>query len=611
MDKARDLIRNTKKKFLIFSIVGVLLLIFISLTSLSYYNRIVKKQESIQNLYSNIGKHLEIVNKVGNLSDNFDDYPTKKKLESIRPEFLRLINQLKVENQKLNALINSSEDINFDKFEQLLEKRRLSDVLSEYFSRAENLVDKSSDSFTKVRRDLKFLTRTSRTKLLEIFNYISRRVYTEQKKSLVQLHRVGTLFAALCILQVILIWLLVFKPLYNALMDQNNKLVDAILKSKSASRSKTDFLANISHEIRTPMTAILGYADLLRKDEGSKNEQEKSIEIINENASHLLSLVDEILDISKVEAGKFECELEPINLSSFMSEVYALVKVKAEEKGIELIVKNSSDIPEYIDADPKRLKQILINLIGNAIKFTNEGSVTLNVSYKRDRNKLIIKVIDTGVGIPTQSITNLFKPFSQGDTSVSRKHGGTGLGLVLSKGLANAMGGDIKILESRVGIGTTFALSLSAGEAAGRKLISSFKSKKITKTEKERSGNVLEKKKILVVDDAKENARLFSIYLSSAGADVLVANGGEEAITCTKSNHFDIILLDLQMPGKDGFQTIKEIRDDGFKGPVVALTAHAMAEEKVRTMEAGFNGHITKPVTSDFLVGSVENYLNL
>lgn len=610
MEKSRNLIKTTKRKFVIFSVVGISLLILVSLLSLSYYNQIVKKQESIQDLYLNIGKHLELVNKIGNLSDNFDDYPTQNTLNAIKPDFLNYIKELKTYNQKLNILAENNKYFERIKLDEVFDNKNLSTILNEYFNRAEYLLTSKGDNLTNVRKNLKYLTRISRTKLLEIFNYISKKVYVEQQKSLVQLNRVGTMFAALCIMQVVFIWLLIFRPLYKAIVDQNENLVEAILKSRSASRSKTDFLANISHEIRTPMTAILGYAELLKLNEGSEKEQEKSIQIINENAKHLLSLVDEILDISKIEAGKFDCEVETINLSLVLEQVYKLIKVKAELKGIDFSITNSGFIPEFIDSDSKRLKQILINLIGNAIKFTEVGSVTVNVSYNKDINKVVFKIIDTGIGIDKNSVSTLFKPFAQADSSVNRENGGTGLGLVLSRGLAKAMGGNIKILETKKGKGTTFVFTLEAGKAAGRKLISSFKSKKTKSKTNEDKAKVLLNKKVLVVDDAIENARLFSIYLSSAGANVKVANGGFEAIDFVKNNDFDMILLDLQMPNIDGYQTIAKIREGGFDKPIVALTAHAMPEEKVKTKNAGFNGHVTKPVTSDFLINSVLEHVN-
>lgn len=611
MDKDYKAIKKTKRKFLLFSIVGISLLLFVSAISLSSYNRAIENHKSIQNFYNILGKHLLLVNSIASNVDEFDEFPTKNKLSEISPKFIRSLKGLKKENDKLKELFKKQNHSSFEKLENFVESKNFNVILSDFLDKSEKALVLKGDSLTKVRKNLRLITKVSRNKLISIFNYISKKALQEQTRSLEKLQRSGFLFAILFFAQVLLMWFLIFKPIYSKMLEQNDKLLKTMLESKSASRSKTDFLANISHEIRTPMTAILGYAELLKRDEGSRSEQSKSIDIINENAEHLLSLVDEILDISKIEAGKFECDLEVLNLVEFIEEVYNLVKVKAEEKSIKLNLENSSAIPEFVDADPKRLKQILINLIGNAIKFTEKGKVTINVSYIKETNKLVVKVIDTGIGISRENMANLFKPFSQGDTSVSREHGGTGLGLVLSRGLAIAMNGDIKILESRVGVGTTFALTLDAGNAATRKLIYNFE-KKITPKENEFIfKDRLKEKNILVVDDAKENARLFCIYLSSAGANVTVANGGEEALNKYNENSFDMILLDLQMPGMDGFQTIKALRNLGYERPIIALTAHAMKEEKERTAKAGFDDHITKPVTSEFLINSVVSNLNV
>ena len=287
----------------------------------------------------------------------------------------------------------------------------------------------------------------------------------------------------------------------------------------------------------------------------------------------------------------------------------SLLQVKADEKGIDLNFVVSDGTPAVIYIDPKRLKQILINLIGNSLKFTEVGEVTVSVSYCNDSQTISFLVEDTGVGITEEQLPKLFKPFEQGESSVSRKFGGTGLGLALSKKLAREMSGDVKILETKSGVGTKIEASFQVGEVISEDFVEFIKEEAKPAEVVNETSKQLEGYRILVVEDAKENARLFKMYLEFVGANVEVCYCGESAVQMIKSQEFDVVLLDLQLPGKDGFQVLSESRNNGFYKPIIALTAHAMKEEVLKTQEAGFNMHITKPVKSNVLVESVSKIL--
>ncbi len=608
MNNSRKLIKKTKRKFIIFTLIGISIVLFISFVSLNFYSETISKQASMQDLNVRLGGHFNLINKISALARKYDYVEGQQEIQKLEAELALLSERLNYERNLLTNWVQKNNQKNIDVVERYIKKDQILERVKYYIdqSLAVILDKKKQEQKSKI---MQFLSEGTSTGVGKSLGLILDKLESEQKQSFDQLYKMGFLLVALCILQVILVWLLVFKPLYTTIMIQHEKISGALLSAKSASRSKTEFLANISHEIRTPMTAILGYADILKRNNLSLDDKNDAIKIINQNAQHLLGLIDEILDISKIEAGKFEFENEEVNLSTLLNEVYSLIHVKSDSKGIDLIFKNKGKIPETIMADPKRLKQILFNILGNAIKFTEKGYVELVVSYKEELNHLVICIKDTGCGIPKDQQKKLFRPFEQADASVSREHGGTGLGLVLSKGLAQGMKGDINIVESKVGVGTTFEIILNVGKVQSQNMLSQFSTNIIDEAESSPENSMLKAARILVVDDAKENARLFKMYLAEAGADVQIANDGQKALSLAESQYFDLILLDLQMPGKDGFQVIKELRDKAFNRPVVALTAHAMKEEKEKTKEAGFNDHITKPVKPDEFIQKVSSLI--
>ena len=613
MTLSRSPIEKTKRRFFVYSAIGLLFITAISIAGLMFYNQAAHQQELMQDLNLILRNQIRLVNDISNLGDSIvDDNVDRTKYFEIKAELESMVLKLKSENTKLNDFFesnNANSIKTIEEIQELAQEKDMFDKMDVFLKQADEIVEDNSISFSELRTNINYLSRTSQYGLRKVFRFISNKLYFEQERALSQLRIVGMALILVCVFLIVLVWSTVFRPLYNEVIVKHRDLTDALIKADMANRSKTDFLANISHEIRTPMTAILGYADLMKKDELTKEEKIESINVINQNASHLLSLIDEILDISKIEAGKLTFEKEAVVINDILSEVYSLINVKAEEKGIDLFFNSKGNIPQIIITDEKRLKQILFNIVGNAIKFTQKGYVELTVNFKEAERDLIFEVKDTGCGIPQKSVKKLFKPFSQADTSGSRQHQGTGLGLVLSRKIAQGLGGDVVIKETSIGHGSTFQISIDVGEYSSKP-----SDINVERRIQPRKGDELEDlqgSKVLIVDDAKENARLFKIYLEAAKANIELAHDGLEAVEKAKTGNFDMIFMDLQMPGMDGFQAIRELRKNNFNKPIVALTAHALNEEVEKTRKAGFNDHVSKPVSAETLVRTCFKHLNL
>jgi PAS domain S-box-containing protein len=390
------------------------------------------------------------------------------------------------------------------------------------------------------------------------------------------------------------------------------ELKNAKEAAEEASATKSAFLANMSHEIRTPLGAVLGFSELLMSQELTVSERNNSLEVIKRNGRLLSNLINEILDLSKVEAGRLEIEKMDVNVSEILSEVGNFLNLEASEKGIRLTMAAEGGLPKTIFTDPMRLRQILINIIGNAIKFTDRGSVQVKVKLFSDsleRTQLCIAVKDTGPGISAEQASKLFTPFTQADPSTTRKFGGTGLGLVLSKKLANILGGDVVLTESTPGVGSTFAISIDPGEIETTIFSSTdFRDQKILPFPIPHPSQNLRHLNILVVEDSPDNQVLIQRLLRMAGAKIQIASNGREALEKVHQSDFDMILMDLQMPEMDGFEATRRLRAQGFRKPIIALTAHAMKEERKRCLESGFDEHLSKPVDREALIRTLSDF---
>jgi signal transduction histidine kinase len=383
----------------------------------------------------------------------------------------------------------------------------------------------------------------------------------------------------------------------------SKELLEAKEAAEAANMAKSAFLANMSHEIRTPLGAVLGFADLVIDPNVKPSEKANFLSAVKRNGELLSNIINDILDLSKIEAGKMQIVTHEVPLREVLTDTKTLLDLQASDKGIALNVVADENIPEKIKTDPLRLRQILINIIGNAIKFTAKGSVDVRIKMEpiKGREMLTFTVTDTGTGIRPDQVNKLFAPFSQADVSTKRKYGGTGLGLVLSKRFANLLGGDVVLTQSAPDKGSTFMITIDPGTVQTQ----TTENKKEKTNDMQKSGLRLDGIKVLLAEDSVDNQTLVTRFLKLAGASVDIASDGKEATQKAKKDHYDVLLMDLQMPVMDGYEATSQLRKDGYRGKIVALTAHALSEERERCLKSGFDDHISKPVNRDLLIERV------
>jgi len=408
-----------------------------------------------------------------------------------------------------------------------------------------------------------------------------------------------------------------FNSMTNSINTSNDEKDKTLMQLREANRklenvtqAKSDFLANMSHEIRTPLTAILGYAETLKYEDTTPQTTEEAINSILKNGQHLQHIISDILDLTKIEANKLEIETFTISPIALLYEFETLISLYAKSKNLDFSITLTPPLPEKINTDPIRLKQILLNLCNNAIKFTQHGSIKMIVTYLADDQMLQIEVRDTGIGLTEEQQQRVFQPFTQADTSTTRQFGGTGLGLSLSQKLAHMLGGDIN-LKSTTNKGSSFTLTIKAGDVANEKLIESMEGLNKYKqlTPRNPASMPILKGKILLAEDTIDNQRLFSIQIKRTGAELHIANNGAEAIDAVKKEHFDLILMDMQMPVMDGLEAVRKIRLLGFTTPIIALTANAFTEFRDKCIKAGCNDYLSKPVDWQQFRQTISNYL--
>lgn len=400
------------------------------------------------------------------------------------------------------------------------------------------------------------------------------------------------------------------------LMRTKDQLKEAKEKAERASSSKSEFLACMSHEIRTPMTAVLGFTEILINRDVDPDEHLRYLRRIQSNGTHLLSLLNDVLDFSKIEAGRMDLEMVSCLPYDLVQDAVSALESRAQEKCIELKLVVDGTIPEFIQTDPTRLRQIVTNLVGNAIKFTNTGSVT--VTLRRDlvgeEPRLEIDVTDTGIGITPDQYRQIFQPFSQADASTTRRFGGTGLGLTISKRLTQALGGDL-FVASEVDCGSSFVASIAVGDIRDVRMLSA----EDTLLARERQPHAqrrivtLTNMNILVVDDVEANRELIGFLISGSGANVTYAVNGREAVNCVldlkdKGSEFDLVLMDMQMPVLDGYSATKQLRDASVTTPIVALTANNLKGDADKCVSAGCDAYLAKPIDFDLLLETAEQY---
>ncbi|MBN1909552.1 MAG: response regulator [Pirellulales bacterium] len=405
----------------------------------------------------------------------------------------------------------------------------------------------------------------------------------------------------------------------TALETANQALEEFSAAADAATRAKSEFLANMSHEIRTPMTSILGFAENLLEPELDETAKHDALHTILRNGEYLLRLINDILDLSKVEAGKLELESIICSPIHILADVKSLMEERATDRGLTLEVEFASAIPESIQSDPTRLRQILINLVGNAIKFTKKGGIQIKAQLDREEDTgaswLRLDVIDSGVGMAEQQVDTVFDPFTQADETITRKFGGTGLGLAISRRMAEALGGNVTA-TSTLGEGSTFTLTVPTGSLEGIRLVEDPALHQTTEPKPTRTEPkaVRIDGRILLAEDGPDNQRLISFMLKKAGAEVEVAENGQ--IACDKvaaaeaeGNPFDLILMDMQMPELDGYAATTRLRKKGFQRPIIALTAHAMGGDREKCLSAGCDDYASKPIKRDVFLALIAKSL--
>ncbi len=388
----------------------------------------------------------------------------------------------------------------------------------------------------------------------------------------------------------------------------------ARVAAERASRAKSEFLANVSHELRTPMNAIIGMTDLALEESLSPLVREH-LEVVHSNARVLLELLNEILDFSKLESGKFTLDSVPFDLNEVIQELSETLSYRAADKGLELITRIADEVPDSLRGDPLRLRQILMNLLANAIKFTEAGRVTLEVSVESQtprEAKLRFSVTDTGIGISPQDQERIFAPFTQVDASSTRRHGGTGLGLAIASDLTRAMAGNLT-LKSELGRGSVFSFVVPLAvevKLPAHSLHDSTAEPVAAKDGKAAANRNGSQMRVLLAEDMPANQKLILQVLGKRGHVVEVAANGREAVELASHAHFDVILMDLQMPTMDGFQATATIRKLPMNAqvPIVALTAHAMPGDRDRCIQAGMDDYLAKPLDVRKLVTVVESW---
>jgi PAS domain S-box-containing protein len=391
-----------------------------------------------------------------------------------------------------------------------------------------------------------------------------------------------------------------------------DELLAAKEAAEAASSLKTIFVANMSHEIRTPLGAILGFCEFLKEPDCSPENRLLAAEVIDRNGKVLLRLIEDILHLSKIESGKVDIELGEVTLNALVTDISSLFEAKAHDKGVALTVATAADVPQRICTDPVRLRQILSNVVGNAVKFTERGEVKIEVhraQIDKEAEGVEFIVTDTGAGLTAKQREGLFAPFTQADSSATRKFGGTGLGLALSRRLARNLGGDVVLLDNPTIAGCSFRITIADMNATYLQSHEDARAKVASPAKLEQSAIGLIEGNILVVDDSPDNRMLIQTFLKRWGIKSETASNGAEGLEMALAGNYDLVLMDIQMPVLDGNQATIALRNSDYKRPIIALTAHAMNEEKAKSFDAGFDDYLTKPIDKSRLFEVLKHYI--
>lgn len=473
---------------------------------------------------------------------------------------------------------------------------------NEDLNAAESLSENGNDKFLKLRDSVGKL----RKEVEKERNFSSQKL--KETRQFIFFLEMGIVLFLMVFLGLVLIRQLKnLTQSYRDLLEVNFANTAAV---EQASKAKDLFLANMSHEIRTPLGAIMGFAELIGQNQNLDALSKNHIAFIRRNSEHLLNLIDDLFDLSKVNAEKIDISIEKVDLLEFIDDLKNLYSSKVSDKKLNLNVVIQDNIPRAIKTDPVRLKQIVSNIVGNAIKFSPSGT-KIDVIFGIQNEELIIDVIDQGVGISESAQKIIFESFRQADFNHSRKYGGAGLGLSISKKLAQILKGDVMLVESKPQVGSHFQFRLPI-EQEGNDFIS--KESILKESSNEATETVPEKiylndVKVLLAEDSKENQILFKIFVESSGAGLTIVENGTEAVRKSLDEDYDVILMDIQMPGLDGYEAVRILRGAGYEGKIVALTAHTMKGEKEKCLSSGFDDYLSKPISQFKLLQTIKNNL--
>jgi len=537
------------------------------------------------------------------------------KREEFRMNFFRLSGVFRKERVALIKLPNTDAEkkllniiLNDVRFAQAI-NRKVVDLLVEDSSSEEghNLILSAQDSQKKTYRLL--------GELIKLQNINIQQLVKTNRKQYSKTLTLSILFGVVIALTAWLIARIMSRILTkknNELFNKNKQLKKVSAQALEATRTKSEFLAIMSHEIRTPLTSIIGFAEALAEPSTQIENRSSITKTIIKNGKHLLKIINDILDISKIEANRMEFDNTYFSPVELINDVEETIKHQYMEKGIQFFVEYDFPIPNVICNDMLRIKQIIINLCSNALKFTKAGKVCIKIHSDIENEKIFFTVIDSGIGLSEEQISKIFNAFTQADSSTTRQYGGTGLGLSLSKQFAEKMGGTITV-ESLVGIGSQFCVSIKTGKIDSQQLITGEpelpeKSDSI-KYQYDISYHV--KGDILIVEDNHDNQQLLSILLSGIGAKLTFAENGQQAIDKALSKPYDLIFMDMQMPVMGGLEATKKLRQAGYESPIVALTANAMKSDYNMCINAGCDGFLTKPINREKLFHTIYKYLKI
>ena len=431
----------------------------------------------------------------------------------------------------------------------------------------------------------------------------------EATKSVNKSGQLALLWGSLVIAVALVLFTFVFWFIVNRMKKQHdliNQLNAKEDKLKAALKIKENFLANMSHEIRTPLTAIMGYTSLLQR-KSLDGESKLFVSTIEKSGENLLAIINDILDLSKIEAGMMRIEEAPFSIRELIHTVESMFRNKTKEKGLLLRIYVEPTIPDTLLGDATRLIQVLVNLMGNALKFTSTGEILLNVSTQKNDHEfthLNFQIIDTGIGIENEKLEKIFERFSQAEDSTTRKYGGTGLGLSIVREIIYLQNGLVKV-ESEPGTGTSVSFTIPYKIATTQSIPLSYEEKNMPQ-------HFSKNNKVLIVEDNKINQELLNFIFTQWNIGYTIASNGQEAIELLKKDHFDLVLMDIQMPEMDGYTATKEIRQAlKLDIPIIAMTAHTMEGEREKCLSYGMNEHISKPIRENHLYRMITHFLNI